>query len=122
MHRIVIAGSKTFKDYDLLKTTIEKYVENFEKEDVEFITSTTEGADQFGENWALENKYEIKIFYADYDTYGKNAENRCNVDMVRYAAEEDGMLIAFWDGESGGTKNIINTAMQHGLDLNIVRF
>lgn len=122
MHRIIIAGSKAFNDYDLFKKTIEGFVKDFDKEDVEIISDSVDGADALSELWAKDNDYKFKKYIANFEDYGTAAEHRCHVDMVKYAAEEDGALIAFWNGNSPGTKHIINTAMQHGIDLEIVRF
>ena len=41
--------------------------------------------------------------------------------MAKYASETYGILIAFWDGKSRGTKNMIDTAKKHGLEIHIVQ-
>jgi hypothetical protein len=43
--------------------------------------------------------------------------------MAEYAAQSDkGVLFAFWDGKSRGTKNMINIAKQYGLDVHIINY
>lgn len=47
--------------------------------------------------------------------------------MAKYAAEyddedEEGILVAFWDGKSRGTKNMIDNAKKYGLTQYIVGF
>ena len=39
--------------------------------------------------------------------------------MAEYAAETGGSLIAFWDGESRGTKMMIELATQNKLDVHV---
>lgn len=42
--------------------------------------------------------------------------------MAKYASETYGILIAFWDGKSRGTKNMIDTAKKHGLKSILFKF
>ena len=42
--------------------------------------------------------------------------------MAIYAKEGDGVLIAFWDGISKGTKHMIDLANKHGLKVFVVKF
>ena len=44
--------------------------------------------------------------------------------MADFAADERhcGVLVAFWDGESRGTKNMIDTATQAGLEVHIIKY
>jgi hypothetical protein len=40
--------------------------------------------------------------------------------MYHYALEDKPMIIAFWDGLSKGTKNMIDVASKDGADIHIV--
>lgn len=43
--------------------------------------------------------------------------------MAKFASESgSGTLIAFWDGESRGTKNMIDTARRYGLHVIVVEY
>ena len=42
--------------------------------------------------------------------------------MLEYALEKDPVVIAFWDGESRGTKNMISQAEKAGAAVHIVRY
>ena len=44
--------------------------------------------------------------------------------MAQIASEEDcyGVLIAFWDGESKGTKHMINLAEKYGLEVHVIKY
>jgi hypothetical protein len=42
--------------------------------------------------------------------------------MAKYAAEKIGVLFAFWDGKSKGTKHMIDLAYQYGLDVHVINY
>lgn len=125
--RIIIAGSRNFTDYKFLKTSIRDILKNTSLEGIskiKIISGTAKGADQLGERFAKQFNLEIVRFPADWDRYGRSAGYIRNEQMAKYSVEDDnyGMLVAFWDGESKGTKHMINLANKHGLDVHIVRF
>ena len=66
-----------------------------------------------------QNNYPIKVFKADWERYGKRAGYLRNKQMADYAAETGGILIAFWDGESRGTKMMIKLAKMSGLCVKV---
>lgn len=58
-----------------------------------------------------------------WGVYGKSAGPRRNNEMAKFASESgSGTLIAFWDGESRGTKNMIDTARRYGLHVIVVEY
>lgn len=125
MYRIIIAGSRTFNDYELLEESLNEYIADaFQKkvDSIEIISGTAKGADSLGEKYAIEHNYLIKRFSADWDKYGKSAGYIRNEKMADYASKEKGVLFAFWDAKSKGTKNMINIAKKYKLDVNIVVF
>jgi hypothetical protein len=61
--------------------------------------------DTVGERWAEGRNQKLTRFPANWDKYRKAAGIIRNEEMAAYA---DG-LIAFWDGESRGTKHMIDT-------------
>ena len=76
------------------------------------------GADKLGEQYAKERGFKITRFPANWNKYGKAAGPKRNEQMANYADA----LIAFWDGKSRGTKNMIDFAEQLGLDLKITSY
>ena len=60
----------------------------------------------------------MRVFPADWDKYGKRAGYLRNVQMAEYADA----LLAFWDGESRGTKNMIDEALSRGLKVGVKRY
>lgn len=125
--KVIIAGSRSFNDYDKLKEFCEKVLAN--QDDIEIVSGTAEGADKLGERYAKEKGYVLTEFPAKWKDleakpcfvrYDKNKEpynvlaglNR-NEEMAKYA----NALIIFWDGKSTGSKNMIESAMKHKLKI-----
>jgi hypothetical protein len=107
--RVIISGSRDFDDYDTLEVACDDLLH---KIDVECILSgCARGADKLGETYATNRGYPVEPWPADWDTHGKSAGYKRNADM---AANAD-MLIAFWDGQSKGTKHMIDLANKEGL-------
>ena len=60
----------------------------------------------------------MELFPADWKKYGKSAGYVRNSEMAEVAES----LIAFWDGKSRGTKNMIDIAKNKGLKVRIVNY
>lgn len=127
--RIIVAGSIDFKDYQLLSDTLMEYLGEMDDKDivdnpsqVKFISGTCRGADVLGEQFAYTYEYEVIRFPAAWDIYGRAADYRRNAEMVKYASEAYGVLFAFWDGKSRGTKHMIDLAKKHGLEVHVVNY
>lgn len=115
MLKVIIAGSRDFDDYELLKSKCDYFLRNRE---VEIVSGTARGADVLGERYAEERDLVVKRFPADWDKYGKRAGYLRNVEMAEYADA----LITFWDGKSRGTKHMIDIAREKDLKIRIVKF
>ena len=91
---------------------------------IRIVSGAARGADQLGEQYAKLVGYEVSKFPADWDGLGKRAGYVRNDEMAKYAMENSnyGVLIAFWDGKSKGTKHMIDLAEKNGLELHIVSF
>jgi hypothetical protein len=115
--RVIIAGGRDINDYSL----VEKAVKNSGWAISEIVSGGAKGADQLGEHYAIQNGIKWNRFPANWDLHGPVR----NGEMARYTAkwEEDGEdgggLIAIWDGESKGTKNMVEQAKGKGLQVYI---
>lgn len=106
MLKLIVAGSRTFTDYTFLRDYLDRLLINVRKDsEIEIVSGHARGADSLGERYAQERGYALKIFPAEWDTYGKLAGFRRNTQMAEYADA----LVAFHDGESRGTKHMIET-------------
>ena len=116
--RIIIAGSRYFTDYDLLK---KKCAKISELKNPVIISGHAKGADVLGERFAREHNIPLKIFPANWEKYGNKAGPIRNEEMAKYASKANkSYLVAFPLGESRGTMNMINVAKQHGLKVYVV--
>ncbi len=79
----------------------------------EIVSGTCKGVDQLGEEWAGRKGIPVKRFPADWNQYGRRAGPLRNREMAKYADA----LIAIWDGESRGTKNMIDEALREKLEV-----
>lgn len=118
-YRVIIAGCRDFNNYVLLKERCDYFLQRKLMEcDVIIVSGHAPGADALGERYAQEMGLQIELYPADWDQYGRAAGPRRNAEMAAVADA----LIAFWDGQSRGTKNMIDTARQKGLKTAVVRF
>jgi hypothetical protein len=114
--KVIIAGSRNFDDYLMLKLTLDCMAEIYD--DIEIISGGARGADKLGEQWAKENSRKIHTFIPDWDGLGKSAGYRRNEDMAKFGDA----AVCFWDGVSRGTEHMINLAKKHKLKLKVVRY
>lgn len=115
-NRIIIAGSRDFTDYRRAKEKLDEIVPAYS--DAEIICGGCRGADALGERYAKENGIPIVYFPADWDKHGRAAGPIRNREMAEYAGNDaHGVLVAFWDGHSRGTMNMITTAAKHGCEI-----
>lgn len=117
MFRVIIAGTRTFNDYDLLCCSMDYYLQNIQ-EPIQILCGMAKGADQLGLKYAREHGHVVRCFLADWKKYGKAAGPIRNLQMVQNADA----LVAFWDEKSPGTKNIIQLAKRNHLNVRVKKY
>ena len=120
--RAIIAGKRDFTDKQFAFKTLDAIFKKTGMPD-EIIEGGAKGADALGHAYAKERGIATKRFPAAWSLHGKAAGPIRNRQMAEYAHKsQDGkaMLIAFWDGSSRGTANMIKTAEGMGIDVNVV--
>jgi len=117
--KVVIAGSRGFSNYKLLKETCDKYLREKKKtHNIVIISGHARGADSLGEKYASDEDLDLEIYPADWKKYGKSAGFMRNEQMADIADA----VIAFWNGESHGTKHMIDIAEEKGLNVKVVNY
>ena len=115
--RVIIAGTRDFSDYQLLRDKCDAILSAKRQDsNIIIVSGTARGADRLGERYARERGYEIRQFPADWLNDEKKAGPIRNAKM----ADNADALIAFWDGQSRGTKNMIETAKMKGLEIRTI--
>ncbi len=114
--RVVIAGCRNYFDYEEAKAFIDLCLLNIRKNyDIIIVSGGAKGADSLGEQYAIENGFEIEQYLPNWDIYGKGAGHRRN----RLMAEVCDCVICFWDGQSKGTKSMISYAKMHDKPIKV---
>lgn len=104
--RVIIAGSRSFNDYSRLISAIK----DSELHITEIVSGGAKGADKLGEEWADMYHIPIKQFIPDWYNLGKAAGMIRNKEMAEYGDS----AIVFWDGQSKGSKNMIEQMQNLG--------
>lgn len=112
--RVIVAGSRTFDNYNLLKKKLDKAFEI--RKPTAIVCGEAKGADYLGKKYAQENHIPVHSYPADWENVGKSAGYLRNEKMAANAEA----LIAFWNGTSAGTKHMIKTAKDRGLQVRVV--
>ena len=112
--KLIIAGSRDFNDFKLVRFILDKEV----NEIAEVVCGEAKGADTLGKTWAQYHNIPVKSFPADWQTHGSAAGYIRNHEMGDYADE----LIAFWDGSSPGTKEMIEYMEKINKPVRIVKY
>lgn len=81
----------------------------------EIVSGGARGIDTCARNYAIKNGLKLTEFRPEYNKYGRGAPLRRNETIVNYAD----MVLAFWDGESRGTKFVINYCEKVGKECKI---
>lgn len=114
MFRVIIAGGRDFADYDMLSRVMDQLLKNVTS-DIMVVCGMARGADTLGERYAIERGYQVSYYPAEWDKYGKSAGYIRNEKMAQNADA----LVAFWDGNSRGTKSMIELAKKYRLNIRI---
>lgn len=91
---------------------------------IRIVSGGARGTDTLGKRFANEMGSEITRFIPDWNGFGKRAGYVRNAEMAKFTVEDGnhGVLIAFWDGVSRGTKHMIDLANKHGLEVYVIKF
>jgi hypothetical protein len=115
--KLIIAGSRTFTYYKKLCEVCDQILQD--QNNIEIVSGAYyRGADKLGEKYATEKGFKLTKFPANWNKFGRAAGPKRNEQMANYADT----LIAFWDGKSRGTKNMIDLAKCRGLEVKIINF
>ena len=107
--KLAIIGSR-----GLITQNIDKYI----SEDVtEIVSGGAKGIDSCAAEYANKNGIKFTLFLPDYTRYKKGAPLKRNEEIANYADE----CLAFWDGESRGTKYTVDLFLKKGKKVIVVQ-
>ena len=118
--KLIIAGGRGFTDSKKMHTALDLLANHGELKDyaVSIVTGMARGADMLAHEFALAFNVKRYEFPADWNQYGKRAGFIRNKQMGDFA---DGLL-AFWDGQSRGTKQMIEYMQSLKKPTYIIRY
>ena len=107
--RVAVIGSRTM--------TVE-HLERYLPEEVTVLLSGgASGVDASARQYAQTHGLELREYLPEYNRYGRGAPIRRNRTIV----EEADLVLAFWDGVSRGTQNVIQLCRKLGVPLRVYR-
>jgi hypothetical protein len=100
--KVAIVGSREFSDW----TVIKNFIDTLDP-DVDWIVSGgARGVDDCAHLYGKEKGFAVLNFYPNRKKYGNAGYHIRNQKI----AEEADLIVAFWDGQSSGTKSTIEKA------------
>lgn len=123
--KVIVAGSRTIGDehYPLVEERLDEMRFNANKihgKTLEIVSGLAKGPDQMGVRYAKRRGLKWHEFPANWrpgGVFNRNAGKERNEEMAKFADR----LLALWDGESGGTANMIAHAVYYGLSVEVIR-
>jgi len=116
--KIAIVGSRKFTDFELMNRTVTSYCASKNILIETIVSGGAKGADTLAEQFAKVHGLKMKVFYPNWELFGRNACSVRNMQIVAYAD----IVFAFWDGVSPGTKDSITKAEQMNKELIILTY
>ncbi|MBQ1211418.1 MAG: hypothetical protein IIX68_06425 [Clostridia bacterium] len=108
--KIAIIGSRRVPDYT------EKYVlEHIPSDVTEIVSGGADGIDRIAAECARILSVPLREFLPEYGKFGKAAPLERNKQIVHYADR----VLAFWDGRSRGTQQVITYCIKNGIPVRI---
>jgi len=131
--KVIIAGSRSLRDPKLIQKAVD--YSGFGGKITEVVSGCASGIDTLAIVWANNRGIKVKRMPAAWDKidglspaqiginragkkYNKRAGYDRNQEMADYAGQR-GALIAIWDGESGGTVDMIDRAQKKGMKVSV---
>lgn len=92
-------------------------IEDYLPEDVtEIVSGGAKGVDASAKEYALSHGIKLTEFLPEYTKYRRNAPYKRNAAIVGYSD----LVIAFWDGQSKGTKFVIDECRRTGTPVKVI--
>lgn len=130
--RVLVCGSRGWTDRDKMRQELDAasdigglgemahmVIDKVPPQEMVIIHGNARGADKMAGEIAEELGYQVEVYPADWAKYGKQAGFIRNQQMLREGKPD--MCIAFWDGKSRGTLDMIERAKAAGHKVMVVK-
>ena len=108
----IISGTRELTDYAGFKEKMARVMEFVDINAV--MEGGARGTDALAGKWAEEQGLPLQVVNAEWKLFGKRAgiiRNQKMLEMASGNEKEPWQLVAFWDGESRGTGDMVKRAM-----------
>ena len=106
--KVAVRGSR-----GLCVPDLEKYLP---AEVTEIISGGAKGVDTSAKEYALSHDIKLTEFLPEYQKYGRSAPLKRNLTII----ENADLVLAFWDGNSRGTKFVIDNCKRRNIPIQII--
>jgi hypothetical protein len=113
--RVLVCGSRGWESVWQVRMV---YSELDKLKPTEIISGGARGADRVAEVWAKTNSVPITVFTPNWEKYGRRAGILRNNQMLDTNPD---LVLAFWDGQSKGTKHTIDEAHRRKMKVEVIR-
>jgi hypothetical protein len=114
--RIIVTGMRDWEPRSRVWRALDVATSICALSDVIIVEGGAAGADAHAREWAAMKMVRNISYPADWEKHGKAAGMIRNREMAHDGAD---VCLAFWDGKSKGTGNMIATAVANGIPVRI---
>ena len=114
--KVLVCGSRFF-DAEHGRERVRSRLDQLLPEKPLLIVGGAPGPDEFAREWAVEHNISHLVVYAHWDRDGKKAGILRNLRML---ALKPGLVLAFWNGTSRGTKHTVTEAKKRGIAVEVI--
>ncbi len=105
--KVAVVGSRGLSVADLGKYLPEGTTE--------IVSGGARGVDTSARGYAISHGLKLTEFLPEYDKFGRGAPLKRNITIIEYAD----LVLAFWDGQSHGTKFVIHNCKKRNIPVRI---
>lgn len=117
--RVIVAGGRDFTDESRLEKVLFEFAESVGADvSVSIVSGMARGADKLAYEFCQKHNVHCYEMPADWERDGNRAGFVRNIAM----ANVSDVLIAFWDGESKGTKHMIDAMLNRRKPVYVERY
>lgn len=107
--KVAVIGSRNLKVNDL-----GRYLP---PDTTEIVSGGATGIDSCAREYANSHGIKLTEFLPEYKKYGRSAPLKRNITIIEYSD----IVLAFWDGQSRGTKFVIDNCQRLGVEVKIYK-
>lgn len=105
--KVAVIGSRNLQVADLSRF--------LPAETTEIVSGGARGIDTCAREYALAHQLKLTEFLPDYQSFGRGAPLKRNITIIEHAD----LVLAFWDGQSRGTKYVIDQCKARQIPVKI---